>query len=238
MIQHIPNFITCCNLVSGCIATSFAFAGDMRLAMLWIIAGAVFDFFDGMVARLLNVSSPIGKELDSLADVVTFGVAPSAMLYYQFSVIDYPAWLNADICRAVLPYVAFSIAAFSALRLAKFNIDERQTSSFIGLPTPANALFWSALIVGSGTRLYSLLYVFWLLIILMVLSCWIMVAEIPIFALKVKHWTVKGNEVRIFFLLTSLLLLLLFRVLGFAIIIVWYIVLSIVMNHREKTPNK
>ena len=238
MIQHIPNFITCCNLVSGCIATSFAFAGDMRLAMLWIIAGAVFDFFDGMVARLLNVSSPIGKELDSLADVVTFGVAPSAMLYYQFSVIDYPAWLNADICRVVLPYVAFSIAAFSALRLAKFNIDERQTSSFIGLPTPANALFWSALIVGSGARLYTLPYVFWLLIILMMLSCWIMVAEIPIFALKVKHWTVKGNEVRIFFLLTSLILLLLFRVLGFAIVIVWYIVLSIVMNHREKTPNK
>lgn len=236
MTQHIPNFITCCNLISGCIATSFAFAGDMRIAMLWIIIGAVFDFFDGMVARLLNVSSPIGKELDSLADVVTFGVAPSAMLFYQFTVMDYPSFL--ECLRKIIPYGAFLMAAFSALRLAKFNIDERQTSSFIGLPTPANALFWSALIVGSGNRLYASPHIFWLLVVLLLLSCWIMIAEVPMFALKIKHWTIKGNEVRLFFLLTSLLLLLFFRVFGFSIIIVWYIILSVFLNHREMNANK
>ncbi len=235
MTQHIPNFITCCNLMSGCCAASFAFAGNMQMAMLWIIMGAVFDFFDGMAARLLNVSSPIGKELDSLADVVTFGVAPSAMLFYQFSVMDYPSFL--ECLRNVFPYCAFLMAAFSALRLAKFNIDERQTSSFIGLPTPANALFWSALIVGAGNRLYASHHILWLLVILLLLSCWIMIAEVPMFALKVKHWTVKGNEVRIFFLLSCLLILLLFHVLGFSVIIVWYILLSVFLNHREKTIN-
>ena len=236
MTQHIPNFITCCNLISGCIATSYALAGDMRMAMLWIILGAVFDFFDGMVARLLNVSSPIGKELDSLADVVTFGVAPSAMLFYQFTVMDCPSFLNG--LRSILPYIAFLMAAFSALRLAKFNLDERQTSSFVGLPTPANALFWSALIVGAGNRLYVSPHIFWLLVVLLLLSCWIMIAEVPMFALKIKHWTFKGNEVRIFFLITSLLLLLLFHVFGFSIIIVWYIILSVFLNHREMNTNK
>ncbi len=236
MTQHIPNFITCCNLVSGCVAVSCAFGGDMRMAMFWIIAGAVFDFFDGMSARLLNVSSPIGKELDSLADIVTFGVAPSAMLFYQLSVMDYPSFLEG--MRFLIPYLSFVMAAFSALRLAKFNIDERQTSSFIGLPTPANALFWSALIVGSGNRLYASTYIFWLLIVLLILSCWIMVAEVPMFALKVKHWTLKGNEVRVFFLITSALILLLFHVLGFSIIVVWYILLSVILNHRTKVANR
>ena len=137
--KHIPNTITCCNLVSGCIATSFAFGGNPEMALLWIIIGAVFDFFDGMSARLLHVSSPIGKELDSLADDVTFGVAPATIVFSQLFVMEYPGFLEP--LRPWLPYAAFIIAAFSALRLAKFNLDERQTTSFIGVPTPANALF-------------------------------------------------------------------------------------------------
>ena len=148
MKKHIPNTITCGNLVSGCIAITFALYGNPSMALLWIVVGAVFDFFDGMTARLLHVSSPIGKELDSLADVVTFGVAPSAMLFFQLGIMEYPSVLESY--RNVLPYCAFLMAAFSALRLAKFNLDERQTTSFIGLPTPANALFWGALIVGGS----------------------------------------------------------------------------------------
>src|SRR3712207_2181018 len=134
-VKHIPNTITCCNLISGCIATAYAFFGDVKVALMFIILGAVFDFFDGMVARLLHVSSPIGKELDSLADDITFGVAPSSILFYVLCVIDYPSFLEPY--RHILPYFAYLMAAFSALRLAKFNLDERQTTSFIGLPTPA-----------------------------------------------------------------------------------------------------
>ena len=139
--KHIPNTITCLNLISGCIATYWAFQGDYRMALLFIVIGAVFDFFDGMVARLLHVSSPIGKELDSLADDITFGFAPSAIIFSylsQFSILH----------SQLMPFMAFIMAAFSALRLAKFNLDERQALGFIGLPTPANALFWGALIGG------------------------------------------------------------------------------------------
>lgn len=143
MKKHIPNTITCCNLISGCIATYWAFQGDYRLALLFIVIGAVFDFFDGMTARLLHVSSPIGKELDSLADDITFGFAPSAIVFSFLSPLTTQL-------SPYIPYLAFVMAAFSALRLAKFNLDERQTLGFIGLPTPANALFWGSLIVGAG----------------------------------------------------------------------------------------
>ena len=137
---NLPNTITCCNLISGCIATWFAFNSDYRMALLFIIVGAVFDFFDGMSARLLHVSSNIGKELDSLADDITFGFAPSAIVFSYLS--------SFHIHLILIPFLAFIMAAFSALRLAKFNLDERQAMGFIGLPTPANALFWGSLIVG------------------------------------------------------------------------------------------
>ncbi len=152
MKKHIPNSITCCNLISGCIATAFAFTGEAKIALLWIIIGAVFDFFDGMTARLLHVSSPIGKELDSLADDITFGVAPSTIIFTQLQLMSYPEFLEP--LRPYLPFVAYIMAAFSALRLAKFNLDERQALGFIGLPTPANALFWGSLLVGIGEQMY------------------------------------------------------------------------------------
>ena len=123
MKKHIPNILTCCNLISGCIATCFAFFHSPDQALTWIIIGAVFDFFDGMSARALHVSSPIGKELDSLADDVTFGVAPSTILLSQLLVMDFP--LLPDFLVTYLPFVAYVMAAFSALRLAKFNLDER-----------------------------------------------------------------------------------------------------------------
>lgn len=129
---NFPNTLTCCNLISGCIATCFAFFHSPDLALLWIIIGAVFDFFDGMSARLFHVSSPIGKELDSLADDVTFGVAPSTIIFSQLLVMNFPSFLG--VVTDYIPFVAYIMAAFSALRLAKFNLDERQSMGFIGLP--------------------------------------------------------------------------------------------------------
>ena len=198
--KHIPNAITCCNLVSGCVATVFALGGQVGMALLFIIIGAVFDFFDGMSARLLGVSSPIGKELDSLADDVTFGVAPATIAFFELGVMDYPSWLEP--ARGVLPFFAYVMAAFAALRLAKFNLDERQAMGFIGLPTPANALFWGSLVVGMGDVLESSPYMVFVVLALIVASSVIMVSELPMFALKFKHWGWKGNELKYVFLIT------------------------------------
>ena len=218
--KHIPNTITCCNLISGCIATYWAFCGNYEMALLFIIIGAVFDFFDGMSARLLGVSSPIGKELDSLADDITFGFAPSAIIFSYLCTFH--------IHLLFVPFLAFVMAAFSALRLAKFNLDERQALGFIGLPTPANALFWGALIVGAGDWISTLLYAPYLILLGTFISCYLLIAEIPMFALKFKHWGWKGNEIKYIFILSCVPLLLLLGVSGIAIIIAWYILLSII----------
>ena len=220
MKKHIPNTITCCNLISGCIATYWAFQGDYRLALLFIVIGAVFDFFDGMTARLLHVSSPIGKELDSLADDITFGFAPSAIVFSFLSPLTTQL-------SPYIPYLAFVMAAFSALRLAKFNLDERQALGFIGLPTPANALFWGSLIVGAGQYIAPLPYTAYIILIGTFVSCFLLVSEIPMFALKFKSWGWKGNEVKYIFLLTCIPLLLFFGISGLSVIIAWYVVLSI-----------
>ena len=239
--KHIPNSITCCNLISGCIATCFAFFHAPETAMLWIIIGAVFDFFDGMSARALHVSSPIGKELDSLADDVTFGVAPATILFSQLLVIDLPSPL---VCiQNYLPFAAYILAAFSALRLAKFNLDERQSMGFIGLPTPANALFWGSLIISCHEWLEGITYGYALLIILMLISCWLLISEIPMFALKFKHWGWKGNQLRYSFIGLSGVILITSIVLegfeGFLkpwwIIIALYIVVSIISEKLSLT---
>ncbi len=247
MKRHIPNTITCCNLVSGCIAVYFAFQGQYDLALLMIVVGAVFDFFDGMSARLLGVSSPIGKELDSLADDVTFGVAPASIVFHWLSVsqfISQNTVLEANssewsiLSIGYLPFLAFLIAAFSALRLAKFNLDERQTTSFIGLPTPANALFWGSLIVWLHNKQMLELdnpaslptcYIY-IVLLLIPLSCYMLVAELPLFALKFKQWGWRGNEVKYIFLLTSAVMILVMGILGLAAVIAWYVLLSILSS--------
>jgi CDP-diacylglycerol--serine O-phosphatidyltransferase len=222
--RQIPNAITCCNLISGCISTVFALSGDMKMALLWIVIGAVFDFFDGMTARLLHVSSPIGKELDSLADDVTFGVAPAAMVFTLLHWVCYPAFLEP--VSHIIPYFAFVMAAFAALRLAKFNLDERQSVSFIGLPTPANALFWGSLIAGSYPMIINQKYAIAAILVMVCLSSWLMVSEIPMFALKFKQWGWRGNEVKYIFVLSCIPLLIFFGITGIAIIIAWYVILS------------
>lgn len=222
-LLNIPNTITCLNLISGCIATYWAFQGDYRMALLFIVTGAVFDFFDGMVARLLHVSSPIGKELDSLADDITFGFAPSAIIF------SYLSHLTSYI-SPLIPYLAFIMAAFSALRLAKFNLDERQALGFIGLPTPANALFWGALI--GGLHGYDIHFegIEWCILIGVIVSSYLLISEIPMFALKFKTWGWKGNEIKYIFLLTCIPMLFL-GIFGLAAIIAWYVILSAINSY-------
>lgn len=227
MRKHIPNTITCCNLISGCIATGCAFYGQYQWAVLMIIVGAVFDFFDGMTARALGVSSPIGKELDSLADVVTFGVAPSAIIFYLFHEVHYPQVLEP--LKNFIPYTAFIMAAFSALRLAKFNLDERQTMGFIGLPTPANALFWGSLVLGQHAFLVSLKFNAVFLFLFMLLFCMLLVCEVPMLALKFKELSWEKNKVKYIFLLGCLPCFLL-GTSCFAAIILWYVALSMITN--------
>ena len=224
--KHIPNTITCCNLISGCIATVYAFEANFEMALLFIIIGAVFDFFDGMSARLLGVSSPIGKELDSLADDITFGFAPSAIVFSYLKTQELPL--------PYLEYTVFLMAAFSALRLAKFNLDERQATGFIGLPTPANALFWGSAIVGLQQHC---IYYDWLnpsILGCVYCSCYLLIAEIPMFALKFKHWGFKGNEIKYIFVFSCIPLLLFLGVSGFAAIIAWYVLLSKITNVTKK----
>lgn len=234
--RNIPNTITCCNLISGCIATSFAFVNRPELALLWIIIGAVFDFFDGMSARLLGVSSPIGKELDSLADDVTFGVAPATMVFAELGVMDYPTFLEP--LRHILPYFAYIMAAFAALRLAKFNLDTRQATSFIGLPTPANALFWGSLIVGASSIIEASQYNVFAIMAMVLISSYIQVAELPMFALKFKNWGWKGNEIKYIFIATCIPILIIFQLSAFAIIIAWYVILSAYANVASKSNAK
>ncbi|HEY9543750.1 CDP-diacylglycerol--serine O-phosphatidyltransferase [Prevotella sp.] len=232
-VKHIPNTITCCNLISGCIATAYAFFGDVKVALMFIILGAVFDFFDGMVARLLHVSSPIGKELDSLADNITFGFAPATIIFTELSVLEYPSFLEP--LREVVPFFAFVIAAFSALRLAKFNLDERQSTSFIGLPTPANALFWGALLVSHPTWIENQQGGGLILLAMIVLSCYLLVAEFPMFALKFKSWGWKGNEIKYGFIALSVLLLAVFGLLeAWYLIIACYVIVSALVNIFHK----
>ena len=207
-LLNIPNIITCLNLISGCIATYWAFLGDYRMALL----------------RLLHVSSPIGKELDSLADDITFGFAPSAIIFSylsQFSILN----------SQLMPFLAFILAAFSALRLAKFNLDERQALGFIGLPTPANALFWGALIGGlHGNQIYFE-GMEWYIIVGIFISSYLLISEIPMFALKFKTWGWKGNEIKYIFLLTCIPMLLFLGIFGLAAVIAWYVILSAVNTY-------
>ena len=228
--RHIPNFATACNLFSGCIAAVMAFQANYEAAILFIILGATFDFFDGMLARLFHVSGPLGKELDSLADDITFGFAPSVIVFSLFKEVQYPAFMQS--MTDIFPYTAFIIAVFSALRLGKFNIDPRQSSSFIGLPTPANALFWGSLVVGGHSFLTSDAFNALYLFILVLLMSYLLVAELPMFSLKFKNLSWKDNKISYIFLLVCIPLLVIFRISGFAAIILWYILLSLLTKKK------
>jgi CDP-diacylglycerol--serine O-phosphatidyltransferase len=172
----------------------------------------------------------LGKELDSLADDITFGFAPSAIVFSLFKEVQYPEFMSG--ITEYFPYTAFIIAAFSALRLGKFNIDPRQSSSFIGLPTPANALFWGSLVVGAHSFLVSDSFNAIYLFILVILMSYLLVAELPMFSLKFKNLSWRDNKVSYIFLLICIPLLAVFRISGFAAIILWYILWSLLTRKK------
>jgi len=245
MKKHIPNIITCCNLICGCIATYGAFHHSYQFAFLFILLGAFFDFFDGKSARAFGVSGRMGLELDSLADCVTFGVAPSAMIFTLFCHVAYPSFMNNEYIFRIMPFTAFLMAAFSALRLAKFNIDERQHTEFIGMPTPANAIFWGALISSSEAWLTSPRFNALFLFLFMVLFCWLLVCEVPMFAFKGRLSWPKDKMKIIFLVLTFVSLTLgwffwdeggwIGMCRGLAVSIGLYVVMSIVASFLPKT---
>ena len=226
--RHIPNTLTCLNLFSGCIACVMAFEARYEWALAFIIFSAVFDFFDGMMARALDAHSIIGKDLDSLADDVSFGVAPSLIVFSLFKEMDYSGAMES--LAGVFPYLAFLLSVFSALRLAKFNNDTRQTSSFVGLPVPANALFWASLVTGAHDWLVSSNFHPVYLLLLVCLFSWLLVSEIPMFSLKFKNLSWKTSFI---FLLVCIPFLIFLGICSFSAIIVWYILLSLITRKSK-----
>ena len=222
--KYIPNTITCLNLFSGCIACVMAFQGEYLYAALFIYLAAIFDFLDGLMARVLNAYSHLGKELDSLADMISFGMAPGIMLFSWLQVITPENNL-------FLPYIAFLIPVFSALRLAKFNVDTRQTSSFIGLPTPANAILIASLVSLHGEpHLSCILSDVRIIVILILLLSFLLISRLPMFSLKFNALTWKNNKTRYIFLILSLVLLAIFRSAAIPLIIVLFILMSLLLH--------
>ncbi len=247
MLKHIPNLISLGNLMSGCIAVVFAVQGNLPLAAGFVILGIFLDFFDGLAARAFKVESPVGKELDSLADVVTSGLAPGIVmmqLLFMASQETVPEtlWETVTInitTEAFLPLFGLLITLASAYRLAKFNVDDRQTDSFIGLPTPANTLWIISLpliLIYQPTEIaYQLLLNPWVLVGLTLLSAYLLNANIRLFSLKFKTRSFKGNSLRYVFLIASLVMLIAFWFTAIPLVILLYILLSLLAKNKETT---
>jgi CDP-diacylglycerol--serine O-phosphatidyltransferase len=214
MLKHLPNFLTCCNLLCGCFAIVFLLEGKSIPAAYFVWAACVFDFFDGFAARLLKFSSPIGKELDSLADMVSFGLLPSLVMYVMLDKVS---------DNQYMPYLAFLIAVCSALRLAIFNVDETQKDSFRGVPTPANALFITSLPLVTISWLSNE----WVLVVITIVFSLLMVSRIELFALKFKNFSWGDNKMRFTFIALAVLLVAVFQLVALPLIILSYILLSL-----------
>jgi len=233
MRRHIPNFITLLNLFLGCLAIVAVLHGDYRLTF-WLIVFAIFaDYVDGGVARALKVTSPLGKELDSIADTVSFGVVPGA-IFYQLLSLSTNCPSNV-ICWAAIP--AFVLSAAAGLRLARFNLDTRQTDTFIGLPTPSMTVFSLGLLMIHEYNYFGMgpiLEETWVLYLLVGFLSYILNAPLPMFNLKFKSFTWKGNEIKFIFIAVGLTLLALFREASFALVIALYILVSVVIHFFRK----
>ena len=224
--RHLPNAVTCLNLLCGCLALTNIFAGRLELGAWLVAAAAAADFADGLLARALRVSSAIGKDLDSLADMVSFGVVPGAILFKLLT----PTAALATGAGQWLPYVGFSVTIFSALRLAKFNNDTRQTTSFIGLPTPACTLVVASLPLILAYDQFGMSHLVLnpgLLLGLTALLSGLLVAELPLFALKFKNLRWADNRRRFFFLLLAAGLLLALRAAAVPLVVLLYVLLSV-----------
>lgn len=282
--KHIPNAITCCNLLCGCLAIVQAFEGNLVYSAYLVGLAAIFDFFDGFAARILRVASPIGKDLDSLADMVTFGVVPGVIMYKiawfgQQTYVEEATLglkIEGDFLSQIVPLFCFVLTIFSAIRLAKFNNDTRQSDSFIGVPTPAIAIFICSLVLvfgvgmprdlGLGTfyvflnniketsSLPDVIYnldeltlseliklsiarVFVNTVFNVFLCCvfsFLLISEIPLFALKFRNFSWRGNRIRYSFLGLSLILLITLQFVGIPLIIILYIIMSVITNFYLK----
>ncbi len=237
ILRHLPNALTCCNLLCGCAAVWLATQGCFVYAFLFMLAGVLFDYFDGFAARRLGVSGPMGVEMDSLADDITFGLTPAMMLFCYLKPLV--GWWSV---------IVLLMAAFSAVRLAKFNIDVRQKESFIGLPTPANALFWGGItsmpmamtapVTVGGVTIDCIP---WLLLALSILSCYLLVCELPMLSFKFHDLKWSNNKTRYIFLIGCLIIIVFCIVracrygqLGFFLFsgtgcILWYVLYNVLM---------
>jgi CDP-diacylglycerol--serine O-phosphatidyltransferase len=259
--KHIPNAITCCNLLCGCLAIVQAFEGNLVYSAYLVGLAAIFDFFDGFAARMLKVSSPIGKDLDSLADMVTFGVVPGIVMFKLLQINEFSyenAVYSFQFIRGI-EYLAFTIPIFSAIRLAKFNNDIRQSDSFIGVPTPANAILIGSLtliilpfikkqfynlsnqsnenfidVTTPGELVDRLFFIHCMLLFITLIFSFLLVSELPLFALKFKHFKWKDNEIRFVFLGLSLVMLVTLQFIGIPLIIILYILMSVISNLTKK----
>ncbi len=251
MKRHIPNLITLMNLFCGCVAVVFAVLNQLELAALFALIGIVLDFFDGLAARVLDARSELGLHLDSLADIVTSGVVPGIVMFQLLGMSMTGGW-NVDLSSeaandtfwvglkvAPLPFFGFLITLSSAYRLAKFNIDENQVNSFIGLPTPANALFIISLplilLYHGNDFLNNIILNQWFLIGITILSTFLLNSNVKLFALKFKNWSFKDNSQRYIFIIVSLVLLLTMKFLAVPAIIAFYFLSSLVGNMGSKS---
>ncbi len=250
MKRHIPNLITLLNVFFGCVAVVFAVLNRLELAALFVFLGILCDFLDGLAARLLDVQSELGVQLDSLADMITSGLVPGIVMFQLLAMSMSGGW-NLDFSVEVsetmfwttgkftpLPFLGFVITLASAYRLAKFNIDEDQATSFIGLPTPANALLILSLplilLYHQNDVLNSIVLNQWFLIGTTLLSAFLLNARIELFALKFKNWSFKDNALRYVFIIVSLVLLITMQYLAVPIIVAFYILSSLVNQWGAK----
>jgi CDP-diacylglycerol--serine O-phosphatidyltransferase len=239
--RMIPNALTMGNLFCGCMAVVMAVQDHLDVAALFVVVGIVFDFFDGFAARMLKVTGPLGKQLDSLADMVTSGLVPGIVMYqllHDSIIMNFPEHQSsATSLLTKITFFGFIITLASAYRLAKFNIDTRQSNSFIGLPTPANTLFIVSLpliLQFQGTPLLtSIILNQWFLIVLTLLSAFLLNANIPLFALKFRCFGFKENALRYCFLMTAIVLMLALKFIAIPVIVVLYILLSLVNNVKS-----
>lgn len=237
--QHIPNAITCCNLFSGCLSVLFLSYNMPAKAAIMIFVAGLFDFLDGFAARLLNAHSPIGADLDSLSDVVSFGVAPGFIMYWLMSQYFYSRlWLHEWWWSIggfnLLPFLAFLLPVFSAIRLAKFNVDDTQTTSFRGIPAPGMAIFIASLPLALG-QIYHLIdgsLSYWSCLVITLFFSFLMVSRLRFFSFKMKSVKWKGNEVRWIFLIIAVVSFAIFRFLALPFVMVLYVLLSIFFAKR------
>ena len=249
MKKHIPQYITMLNILCGCIATVFAVLNMLELTAIFVFLGIIFDFFDGLAARLLDAQSELGIQLDSLADLITSGLVPGIVMFQLLAMSQTGGWnlefsgnSNAltwtGIKISFLPFFGFLITLASAYRLAKFNIDENQVTSFIGLPTPANALFILSLpliLLDQGNDYLSRIILNpWFLILITILSSYLLNSRIELFTLKFKSWSFKDNALRYIFLIVSLVLLLTMKFLAVPAIVFFYVISSVVYKIGAK----